>query len=312
MAMSTPQPPEPAPTPALTTPWPPRPPEEGPAPEGSAPVADGPEYRIDELARAAGTTVRNVRAYQDRGLLLPPRRTGRAGVYSTAHLARLRLIGSLLERGYTLANIAELLGAWERGQDVGAVLGLEAALVTPAASAGGQVVDAAGLAAAFGPDATGLLDDALAIGILQPAGDRGYVVVDPFVLEVGRLLVSAGVPLAEVLAAAKALRSHVEALARLFVGLVETHVVEPMGAPMPPEGVRALASLVASLRPLASEVVAAELGLAMDGEIRRRLGDYLARRAGQVAGEPGTSGSPPGEAGRGAPGASAGTMPTAE
>ena len=27
------------------------------------------EYRIDDLARAAGTTVRNVRAYQDRGLL---------------------------------------------------------------------------------------------------------------------------------------------------------------------------------------------------------------------------------------------------
>ena len=27
------------------------------------------EYRIDELARLGGTTVRNVRAYQDRGLL---------------------------------------------------------------------------------------------------------------------------------------------------------------------------------------------------------------------------------------------------
>ena len=31
------------------------------------------DYRIDELAREAGTTVRNVRAYQDRGLLPPPR-----------------------------------------------------------------------------------------------------------------------------------------------------------------------------------------------------------------------------------------------
>jgi DNA-binding transcriptional MerR regulator len=30
------------------------------------------EYRIDELAREAGTTVRNVRAYQERGLLAPP------------------------------------------------------------------------------------------------------------------------------------------------------------------------------------------------------------------------------------------------
>lgn len=31
------------------------------------------EYRIDELARLAGSTVRNIRAYQDRGLLPPPR-----------------------------------------------------------------------------------------------------------------------------------------------------------------------------------------------------------------------------------------------
>ena len=30
------------------------------------------EYRIDELARLAGTTVRNVRVYQDRGLLSCP------------------------------------------------------------------------------------------------------------------------------------------------------------------------------------------------------------------------------------------------
>src|SRR5436305_14524919 len=89
------------------------------------------EYRIDELAREAGTTVRNVRAYQDRGLLPPPRRSGRVGLYTDAHLARLRLIGQLLERGYTLANIAELVSAWERGQDIGALLGLEAELVQP-------------------------------------------------------------------------------------------------------------------------------------------------------------------------------------
>lgn len=34
------------------------------------------EYRIDELAHAAGTTSRNVRAYRERGLLPPPRKRG--------------------------------------------------------------------------------------------------------------------------------------------------------------------------------------------------------------------------------------------
>ncbi|MBM2600552.1 MerR family DNA-binding transcriptional regulator, partial [Pseudomonas sp. BDPW] len=31
------------------------------------------------MARAAGSSVRNVRAYQDRGLLPPPERRGRVG-----------------------------------------------------------------------------------------------------------------------------------------------------------------------------------------------------------------------------------------
>src|SRR6266542_964774 len=89
------------------------------------------EYRIDELAREAGTTVRNVRVYQDRGLLPPPRRQGRIGLYSQAHLARLRLIGQLLERGYTFAHITELIAAWQQGRDIGQLLGLEAAMTGP-------------------------------------------------------------------------------------------------------------------------------------------------------------------------------------
>src|SRR5215472_10593904 len=89
------------------------------------------EYRIDELARLASTTVRNVRVYQDRGLLPPPRRDGRVGIYSDAHLARLRLIGQLLERGYTFANIGELVAVWERGGDLAEILNLESALGHP-------------------------------------------------------------------------------------------------------------------------------------------------------------------------------------
>src|SRR3712207_2361123 len=82
---------------------------------------------IDELARRAGTTSRNVRAYQERGLVPPPDRAGRVGVYGEGHLARLRLIASLLDRGFSLASIGELLRAWEAGHSVRDVLGLEAA-----------------------------------------------------------------------------------------------------------------------------------------------------------------------------------------
>jgi DNA-binding transcriptional MerR regulator len=84
------------------------------------------EYRIDDLARAAGTTVRNVRAYRERGLVPPPRRHGRIALYDDAHVERLRLIAALLQRGYTLANIAELIEAWERGRDIAELLGVDA------------------------------------------------------------------------------------------------------------------------------------------------------------------------------------------
>ncbi|MEH3033716.1 MAG: MerR family transcriptional regulator [Aeromicrobium erythreum] len=85
------------------------------------------EYRIDELARAAGTTVRNIRAYQDRGLLHPPRVLGRVGVYSESHLRRLRRVLSLLRRGYASAQIQELLGAWESGTGLAGVIDVEEA-----------------------------------------------------------------------------------------------------------------------------------------------------------------------------------------
>lgn len=87
------------------------------------------EYRIEDLARIAGTTTRNIRVYRDRGLLPPPLRVGRIALYNDTHLTRLRLITSMLDRGYTLAHVHEMLSAWEEGKNLADVLGLETALV---------------------------------------------------------------------------------------------------------------------------------------------------------------------------------------
>ncbi len=92
-------------------------------------VAASGEYRIDELARLAGTTTRNIRVYRDRGLLPPPLRVGRIALFNDTHLTRLRLITSMLDRGYNIAHVREMLSAWEEGKDLGDVLGLETAIV---------------------------------------------------------------------------------------------------------------------------------------------------------------------------------------
>src|SRR6201995_1967058 len=86
------------------------------------------EYRIEDLARLAGTTTRNIRVYRDRGLLPPPLRVGRIALFNDTHLTRLRLITSMLDRGYNIAHVREMLSAWEEGKNLGDVLGLETAI----------------------------------------------------------------------------------------------------------------------------------------------------------------------------------------
>src|SRR5690349_2535621 len=92
------------------------------------PAAQRNEYTVDELARISDSTVRNIRAYQDRGLLAPPEKRGRVGVYDDTHASRLKLIHHLLARGYTLANIQDLIKAIDEGHDLRSILGLENAI----------------------------------------------------------------------------------------------------------------------------------------------------------------------------------------
>ena len=80
------------------------------------------EFRINELAQVSGVSVRNIRVYQDRGLLPPPTIRGRTGCYSDEHLVPLNLISRMLERGYTFATISELLHAAHYGMKVEHVL----------------------------------------------------------------------------------------------------------------------------------------------------------------------------------------------
>jgi DNA-binding transcriptional MerR regulator len=235
------------------------------------------EYRIDELARLAGTTVRNVRAYQERGLLPPPRRAGRVGLYGEDHLARLRVIGALLERGYTLATIRDLLAAAGRGYDLGELLGLGAELTAPFSDETAGRTTAEELARAFGTRSEEALRRAVALGILEPEGDA-FRVPSPRLLEAGAELVRAGVPLDAVLDELARLRRDADRIARRFVELAARWVFERSGEALPPpEEVPRLAELARRLRPLATAVVSAVLARAMERHVRARLGERLGR-----------------------------------
>jgi hypothetical protein len=64
---------------------------------------------IGELSEQVGMTVRNIRAYQARGLLPPPVVDGRVGYYTQAHRERLTMIRRLRAEGFNLVAISALL-----------------------------------------------------------------------------------------------------------------------------------------------------------------------------------------------------------
>ena len=69
---------------------------------------EGPQWRIDDLARLSGTTVDTIRFYQREGLLPPATRQGRSLVYGPVHLERLERIRDLQARHFTLKGIRAL------------------------------------------------------------------------------------------------------------------------------------------------------------------------------------------------------------
>ncbi|MEU8462455.1 MerR family transcriptional regulator [Streptomyces sp. NPDC029003] len=206
------------------------------------------EYRTEELAEAAGIPVRTLRFYRERKLLPPPRREGRIAWYDDQHLARLRTIAALLERGHTLGGIAELTAAFEQGRDVGQLgelLGIGWSEETPVR------LSPEALADYFEGEVTPEnLAASLDLGYLATDGEE-IVHVSRRLLDVSSALVREGVPLAAVLETGRRVRAHADALAALFTDLLTTHLTGDEDA-------------VTRLRPLAKSVVEAELTMAMD------------------------------------------------
>lgn len=240
-----------------------------------------PAYRIEDLAHLSGATVRTIRAYQDRGLLPRPERRGRANVYSDAHLVRLRQIADLLDRGYTLASIKELLEAWDAGRGLGGVLGLVAEVDGPWTDEEAARISRAELDERFGgtPDDAAVAE-AVDLGVLEPVpGDEdSFLVPSPQELAVAVELHAAGVPLSAISAHLRELRGQVEHIAARFLEFTTEHVFARYldGPPRPTDAEAAeAASLVRRLRPLAQQTVDAELARAMRLLAVRHLRQHL-------------------------------------
>ncbi|MPY57407.1 MerR family transcriptional regulator [Streptomyces spongiae] len=215
----------------------------------------GVAYRIEDLAHHSGATVRTIRAYQDRGLLPRPERRGRANVYSDTHLARLRQIAGLLDRGYTLASIKELLDAWDAGRGLGGVLGLVAEADGPWTDEEATRISRTELDEWFGgvPDDAAVAD-VIELGVLEPVPGQDDVFLVP----------------SPELARAISLFAHRHLRRHLGSEQPVERTDETRSVPVPAATMRAVEELVGAER--AAEFVA----IAAEREVRARTLDALA------------------------------------
>lgn len=198
------------------------------------PAPDG--LTVDELAGRAGLPVRTVREYQTMGLLAPPARRGRVGIYGATHLARLGLIARLQQRGYSLAGVRDLLDAWRDGADLAEVLGVGpdelVHIDEPGAPATAEQL--ARLVPGLVPDR---LDDLVATGVVEYCGPDRYCVPSPSLMALTADALDAGYTPDRVLALLAAIGGAANAVAD---AVMTTLAERPPGAD--PDRLAALAT----------------------------------------------------------------------
>lgn len=225
---------------------------------------------IEKLSLRSGVTTRNIRAYQSRGLLPAPvsRSGARSAFYTSEHLARLRLVSRLQDRGFSLAGIADLLEALATGKSVEQVLGIESAMMESEEDQS-QLISESELAALLPEaiDREATIKQLLAVGLID-RHLRKYRVRYPSVFQLGRDAAQAGIPIEALVDEFVRLRGDLHEIALRFVALFAGHVLSPyVEAGLPKEGLPLLVERMKHLRQLAVEATAALMRQSIADEI---------------------------------------------
>ena len=177
------------------------------------------EYRVEELAQAAGLRVDTLRFYQARSLLPAPARRGRVAVYGDAHLERLRRVRELQREGFKLAQIARILAGPEAADR-------ELLLALARERVGERTLTREELAAEAGVPEP-LLRAAESAGLLEAVvvdGEESFGESELEMARAGLALLESGFPLQKLLTHAMAHAEHVQEICDAAVELFDAHV----------------------------------------------------------------------------------------
>jgi DNA-binding transcriptional MerR regulator len=231
-------------------------------------VEDGeaPELSLEELVTRSGVSVRTIRFYQSSGVLPKPRRVGREVRYREEHLARLRVIAELQERGLKLGAIRELVGRTGGARDVGAWLGFDEALRDPWTGDRPQIMTLAEVHDRLGDRPLRLAGDLADAGLLERQDDGTFLVPSPALLDLGLRLLDTGVSVDVANRAAGILRDHLAGAADGLVELFAAETGRTFAGSGTPEDV---AAALTAVRPIALDAAGLLLAHEMERALRR-------------------------------------------
>jgi DNA-binding transcriptional MerR regulator len=238
------------------------------------------EMTVDELARRAGMTVRNVRAHQSRGLLQPPQVRGRTGYYGPEHLARLEFIKELQAEGFNLESIRRILENAPEASPQEA-LDFTRALTAPFSEERSEIVSVDELAEPWGEQATPeLRRKVLKLGLMRDLGDGRVEVRTPRLQRASEELAELGVPLEAAIEVIRVLKRHSETIAKAYADLFVERVWRPFE-----RGERTdsdwsdLRDALERLRPLAAQSLLAVFQVVMTDTVEETMDRELGRIA---------------------------------
>lgn len=255
------------------------------------------EYRIDDLARASGTTTRNIRGYQERGLLPRPTRRGRTAIYNDWHLRQLRAINRLLSEGFTIKHITRFLTGLQRGAklvDVLDLTDLSDLLEQRWSNTAEGTLSRAQLERRLGPFDAATLGRLIDAGLIRPTDDPGaYRVTDLDTLDNFGALTSRGMDLATLTEVHIRMSRKLDEAARALTSAAHDEVTRQRGPGWMPSTDDELAwatDIVATMRRVATHSSHAAMNRALDEALRAEL--LLHRQEGEHAGPPGDGTAP--------------------
>lgn len=231
---------------------------------------------IDELARVSGVTVRNIRAYQARGLLPPPEVRARTGYYGPGHAARLELIQELQGEGVKLDVIKKLLDT--TGGSTEQVVRFIRAVRTLFAVEDRQIVTLAELVERFSETDPNLVKRAQKMGLLTEIADGTYEETSPRLMEAAQAMTEMGIPMTRSLDVVEQLRRHADGIAKIYVDLFLGEVWQPFDAEgRPDDQWPRLYEVIGNLRRVSGDAMLAVLELAVAERLDVTFGRDIVR-----------------------------------